>query len=350
MLQAMVRDISERKQMERERVSHQKQFETFTQSNPAGILVRVGEKIVYANQQAADILEYPLEELIGLDAIEITPPKDKAKLLESIEEEKIDKNAGFDKSHFESQAVTKTGRMIWLDYWTTSMEYYGEPCRLILILDISETKANQDLLRRQKEELSELASMMSHDLGNYMSNIIALTQLYKTVRDDEILSRIESIAFRTSELFKMSAELANEGYLVYDQERVELTIVVSDIAKQVIPSDIEFACDNLPTVRGNSKRIEQVFSNLFENAIEHGSPKKITVSHEINEDCSALTISNDGEAIPQGIRGKIFSRGFSTKKEGKGFGLSIVRKLVEAHGWTITLDPDPMTTFRIKIN
>ncbi|MHA2500892.1 MAG: ATP-binding protein [Candidatus Hodarchaeales archaeon] len=52
--------------------------------------------------------------------------------------------------------------------------------------------------------------------------------------------------------------------------------------------------------------------------------------------------------MPPQYRPKIFRRGFTTKKGG-GLGLAIVKKLVEAHGWQISLTEDPETTFRIYI-
>ncbi|MHA2231608.1 MAG: ATP-binding protein, partial [Candidatus Hodarchaeales archaeon] len=57
---------------------------------------------------------------------------------------------------------------------------------------------------------------------------------------------------------------------------------------------------------------------------------------------------NDGTPIPALHRSQIFRRGFTTKKGG-GMGLSIVKKLIEAHDWKITLEDGPETTFRIWI-
>ncbi|MHA2232122.1 MAG: ATP-binding protein, partial [Candidatus Hodarchaeales archaeon] len=57
----------------------------------------------------------------------------------------------------------------------------------------------------------------------------------------------------------------------------------------------------------------------------------------------------DGTPIPDENRAKIFQRGFTTKEDGGGLGLTIVKKLIEAHGWQIAFEETPETTFSIHI-
>jgi signal transduction histidine kinase len=62
-----------------------------------------------------------------------------------------------------------------------------------------------------------------------------------------------------------------------------------------------------------------------------------------------IQVTNDGKIIPEIQRSKIFLRGFTTSKSGQGYGLAIVKRLVEAHGWTITLLNGKEITFEIEI-
>ncbi|MHA2233666.1 MAG: ATP-binding protein [Candidatus Hodarchaeales archaeon] len=95
-------------------------------------------------------------------------------------------------------------------------------------------------------------------------------------------------------------------------------------------------------------KLAQVFQNLFENAVFHGEPQKIEIRRKDSEGTIQLLVINDGKSIPLELRDEIFRPGYTTKNGG-GLGLTIVQKLVEAHGWAIHLDTSPETTFRISI-
>ncbi len=100
---------------------------------------------------------------------------------------------------------------------------------------------------------------------------------------------------------------------------------------------------------GSPERIGQIIENLIVNAVEHGSPQTIEVSYISTERGIKLLISNDGVRIPEDLESRIFQRGVTTKHGSTGYGLSVVKKLVEAHGWLISLDSTSKTTFEIFI-
>ncbi|MFW9768273.1 MAG: sensor histidine kinase, partial [Candidatus Thorarchaeota archaeon] len=110
-----------------------------------------------------------------------------------------------------------------------------------------------------------------------------------------------------------------------------------------------YSQSELPTIRADERKVAQVFRNLFDNAIQHGRPDKIDVSLIDEGSRFLITVSNDGKAIPDVVREKVFLRGFTTSKTGKGFGLAIVKRLVEAHGWSIKLLESRTTAFEITI-
>ena len=95
--------------------------------------------------------------------------------------------------------------------------------------------------------------------------------------------------------------------------------------------------------------MKQLFSNLFENAIVHGNPKKMNIEAIESKSHWKIDISNDGEIIKENIRKKIFERGFSTKKGNMGLGTSIMMKISESHGWKLALEDSDITTFSILI-
>ena len=100
-------------------------------------------------------------------------------------------------------------------------------------------------------------------------------------------------------------------------------------------------------VDADPDRLRQLFENLFENSIDHAeSPVTVTVgSREVIPMTTRTTdstykgfyVSDDGPGIPEDVRGEVFEWGFTTSRDGTGFGLAIVEGIVQAHGWEITV-------------
>jgi signal transduction histidine kinase len=63
-----------------------------------------------------------------------------------------------------------------------------------------------------------------------------------------------------------------------------------------------------------------------------------------------LTVRDDGPGIPAKLREQVFEALFTTKAKGNGLGLALCRRIAEAHGGTVTLDPsDGGATFRLSV-
>ena len=83
-------------------------------------------------------------------------------------------------------------------------------------------------------------------------------------------------------------------------------------------------------------RLEQLFENLFRNAIEHGRPDTTVRVGALSDD-RGFFVSDDGSGIPESSRKHVFEMGYSTTPNGTGFGLSIVSDIVAAHNWDIDI-------------
>ena len=105
----------------------------------------------------------------------------------------------------------------------------------------------------------------------------------------------------------------------------------------------------MPSVYCDREKIRQVVQNLLLNAVEHGQPNVVEVRKENNAVGISLLFSNDGEPIPETRRENIFSSHYSSKTATGGLGLAIAKRIVDAHGWTLSLDSSEKTTFRITI-
>ncbi|MFW9916257.1 MAG: response regulator [Candidatus Thorarchaeota archaeon] len=212
-----------------------------------------------------------------------------------------------------------------------------------------ERRKSEELLRRQKEELSEFAHAMAHDLRNYTLAIQGYADLLKKNYNKGYAEKIDTLAKGMHELLRRSVSLADAGLIAEKTDEVNLNVLVKTVADAIIPASIAFVQDDLPTVLGDQQKLSEVFQNLFENAVTHGKPNKIQVRREDSEDGISILISNDGiELLPEN-RSMIFTRRFTTKEEGGGLGMEIIQKVLSAHSWEINLKPDSITTFEIFI-
>jgi PAS domain S-box-containing protein len=219
---------------------------------------------------------------------------------------------------------------------------------LLIATDITKHRQLEQLLSRQKEELSEFAHVMSHDLQGTLHNALVYTELLEDSFEKEYVSGLREMIDSTQAILKRSVILADAGLIIGEKESVDLNTLFDDVAKREIGKVASFERDDLPTIHCDRLKMIQIVTNLLRNAIEHGKPT--LVESRINTTALAYIISirNNGTPIPKEIREVLLDRTFTTKDVG-GLGLMIVRKLVEGHGWTIELNEDPITTFSIHI-
>ena len=221
-----------------------------------------------------------------------------------------------------------------------------------VVQDISDLMQVEDTLRRQKDEFNNFAQFMSHDLNNFLSaseGYVHLLMLESDYKDNPFLEKIEKQHKLMRTLLKSSMQLANAGHTIDVKTPVNLHNLVKEVADSIIPPEIQFDLQNLPTILGDKNRLQQVFLNLLNNAMIHGKPKRIQIEHEKREHEIMISISNDGIRIPSEAMKTIFDLGFSTGKS-SGLGLLIVKKIVKAHGWQIDVKSEvESTAFQISI-
>lgn len=130
-----------------------------------------------------------------------------------------------------------------------------------------------------------------------------------------------------------------------------LTVVEDEAQKRKV--DIRHTLsEDLPPVAMDTMRMERVLINLIMNAIQ-ASPEGETVTVQTYQDRHnvVVDIADRGCGIPIDQKEKIFNPFFTTKKDGTGLGLPIVKKIVEAHEGYLTIvnNPEKGITFRLMI-
>ncbi len=216
-------------------------------------------------------------------------------------------------------------------------------------LDISERRDALQQLKAQKEELSRFAHNMSHDLSNYLLKIDGVTSELEMDSENCNTDQIRKLIQEMKDLLQHSVMLADAGLVIEKKEIIDLGDIISQLAKSHIPDGIEFHLTSLPLIRADSTKLSQVIHNLFDNAVKHGNPSKIEVSSRECDDKITIVISNNGLPFPEDIRKRLNTGKIIIDEKSRGFGLDIVRRIVNAHGWSIELLDEPQTALAINI-
>jgi len=114
---------------------------------------------------------------------------------------------------------------------------------------------------------------------------------------------------------------------------------VRELSQRKNVSVIYHSSPEAPDIKFDTMRFEQMLVNLVQNAIE-ASPEggSVTITIPFSSPTNLmLDVADNGSGIPLAKRQQVFDPFFTTKKEGTGLGLPIVKKIVDAHGWSLEI-------------
>jgi len=201
--------------------------------------------------------------------------------------------------------------------------------------NVTERVRQERQLRSQKEQLDEFASVVSHDLRNPLNVAQTRTALLDEACNSEHLEPLVRALDRMEELVSDTLTLARQGQVVSEPEPVALTGLLGSCWETISADEATIEIEDEITVDGDRSRLQHVFENLFRNAVEHGG-EDVTVRVGRSDD-HGIYVEDTGPGIPAESREKVLEPGHSSTTDGTGFGLTIVRRIAEAHGWEIEI-------------
>ena len=204
--------------------------------------------------------------------------------------------------------------------------------------DITERKEREQKLERQNERLEEFANVVSHDLRNPLGIAQGRAAMLKQEAAGEYhnhLRPLEDALDRMEDIITDTLTLAQQGDTVGEMNTVPLADLVRKCWASVETNEATLNIDDEITLQGDSDRLRHVFENLFRNAIEHGGDD--VAIHIGHTDDGCLYVEDDGPGIPPDEREMVLEAGHTSAAGGTGFGLTIVKRIAEAHGWTVSV-------------
>ncbi|MEK7726879.1 MAG: PAS domain S-box protein, partial [candidate division KSB1 bacterium] len=360
----IARDVTQRKKLEQE-ITDLKNFnESVIQSIGSGLItLDLDRRITSFNQAAEEMTGWQAEEVIGLDLEEILPAEEVRRLLPE-----ADLQALRDSSllHREMEITRKDRKRIYVGYTVSSRrdnrnQHVGT---IISFRDISQIKQMQaEVLRMDRlASLGVLASGIAHEIRNPLAGIKTVAQTLEEDLEEgdgkrEYLARIIRQVNRMDELLRTLFSYARPQSPLRRPHKLQDIIneVKGLMLQRFELASVRFEeiyAEDLPLIQVDFHQTQQVFINLFLNAIDamngggsltvHARPATTPPSRgdrrgkrypeaQRRGQFAEVRVSDTGEGISRENMQAIFDPFFTTKPQGSGLGLSIVYRIIEEH-------------------
>ncbi len=360
-IHALVRDITDRKRMDKELRDSEEQFRTLAEASLTGIFVFQDGKFRYANPALGRIFGYETSELIGRKGpIDLIHPEDREaadaygrQCLKGKEEEA---------PVFTFRGVKRDGHLIDCEVLQAGVLYRGRQAVIGTLLDVTRRKRmEEELLKTQKlESLGVLAGGIAHDFNNILTAIstnISMAKLYGDLEEDifEMLGDAEKASVRAKNLTQQLLSFSRGGAPVRRtvsivktlQEHTEFALSGSNVK-----CEYSIAKD-LRQVEADEGQIGQVIHNLVINAkqaMPEGGVIKVGAENVPADRLEnmpfkpgnylRISITDHGVGIPERHLQSIFDPFFTTKQMGSGLGLTTSFTIVKNHDGHLHVDSE----------
>jgi signal transduction histidine kinase len=209
-----------------------------------------------------------------------------------------------------------------------------------------------ELSRKERlSELGNLAATVAHEIRNPLNSVsMGLQRLkgeFSPTRDHEeyahFLALMQNEVRRLNDIVEQFLSLARPLNLKREAIAVEAfleelsTLVAGDAQSSKVQIELAVA-PNLPPLNADRNYLKQLLLNLILNGFQ-SMPQggRLTIAAGADKDCLELTVADCGVGIEPDKLEKIFEPYFTTKTTGSGLGLSISRRIAEAHGGTVVV-------------
>jgi PAS domain S-box-containing protein len=370
LLHCVFHDITEIRNTQKSLMESETQYRNLVELAQEGVWVFDKEYVTtFVNPRMAQMLGYVQSEMLGKRAFEFLA----GNVVEQAENFLGKYESGLN-GNFEYEITRKDGSRIWASIVASQInDDHGIYCgTLALVADVTLRKDMEKKLEKYSKNLEEivqqktsqlaqaqaqiikserltaigeLAGMIGHDLRNPLAGIKNASYYLKkketqglSAQSKEMLEIIDRCVGHSNKIINDLLDYSREIRLEQKETSID-NLLVQALAMVQIPKKINVVkqVTDLSKLKADPDKLERVFINLVKNAVD-AMPDGGSISIIGKEENNHLEISfiDTGMGIPDEALPKLFSPLSTTKAQGMGFGLAICKRIVEAHGGTIS--------------
>ncbi|AXR81068.1 PAS domain S-box protein [Natrarchaeobaculum sulfurireducens] len=348
----VVRDVTERKERERQLEESERRYRTLVEHFPNGAVGLFDDELRYTlvGGELLDDRGVSPAELVDTSIFERYPDDVVAEL----------------EPRFRA-ALTGESDSFEFEYDGRQLHVYTLPVRddrgsvfagMLMVQDVSDRVEYQRKLEASNERLEQFAYAASHDLQEPLrmvsSYLTLIDRRYGDELDEDAGEFIEYAvdgADRMREMIDGLLEFSRVETQGEPFEPLELDDILADVRRdlelQMGASGAEITAESLPRVDGDGNQVRQVFQNLLSNAIEYAGdePPRIEISSQQAGEQWVISVADEGIGIDPDDADRIFglfNRLHAVDEHpGSGIGLALCQRIVERHGGEIWVDTEP---------
>ena len=300
-------------------------------------------RIAFVDPTFGDELDCPPASLVGSQLESEIHPEEVDELREILTQLRA---APDTQQRFEFRIQTDTGEWRVLEAAGRNLCSY-EPVDGIVLdcRDVTDRNQRENVLREQKQRLERFAEIVSHDLRSPLQVATGHLELAAETGNESAFQKVRQAHDRIDTIISDVLTLARQGENAQERDSVSLESIAREAWDTVDTREMTLDIRADREVEADPDRLQQLFENLFRNAVEHaGEDVTVTVgpvdpmhtSTRIGEQLpSGFYVADDGPGIDDAHRTNVFDSGFTTESDGTGFGLAIVAQIAEAHQWNV---------------
>lgn len=341
-LRGIIVDVTDRKKAEEQIVAQNQMMNALLSKMPI-VTMRIDENGVVTESKGTALRAVGLSEggTVRLNLFEAYP--------EIAEHLRRAMSGGAE--HFETR-IEHEGREVWLDNYVFFDSGKGKGA-IGFAIDVTDRKEMEHILNeaRRLAAIGETATMVGHDLRNPLQAISLASYLAK----EELAAGNTRLLRDRLGVIETEAEYMNK--IVWDLqdyvrpirprvEKVDLKLLLdSTLSGVAVPDNVtvDLSVDpGLPALMVDPTLMRRSLSNLIMNAVE-AMPKggRLTIRGEKTPTALRISVKDTGPGLSEEAGQKLFEPLGTTKARGMGFGLPIAKRLVEAHGGSISVESEP---------